>query len=69
MSNNFLRQDSNGTSQALRSKLQGLGAGTYDPEFMKQYRNVSNVMAQPKQSFAKVAAEKARPSGDQNLPS
>lgn len=50
MSNNFLRQDSNGTSQALRSKLQGLGAGTYDPEFMKQYRSVSNVMAQPNQA-------------------
>jgi hypothetical protein len=50
MSANFLRQDSNGTSQALRSKLQGLGAGTYDPEFMKQYRNVSNVMANPNQA-------------------
>lgn len=38
MANNPLRTDSNGTANALRSKLQGLGAGTYDPEFMKQYR-------------------------------
>jgi hypothetical protein len=41
MANNPLRQDSNGTANALRSKLQGLGAGTYDPEFMKQYRATS----------------------------
>lgn len=41
MANNPLRQDSNGTANALRSKLQGLGAGTYDPEFMKQYRSQS----------------------------
>jgi hypothetical protein len=38
MANNPLRTDSNGTANALRSKLQGLGAGTYDPEFAKQYR-------------------------------
>jgi hypothetical protein len=38
MANNPLRQDSNGQSAMLRSKLQGLGAGTYDPEFARQYR-------------------------------
>ena len=47
MANNPLRQDSNGTSSALRSKLQGLGAGTYDPEFMRQYRGSSQVMSSP----------------------
>ena len=52
MANNPLRQDSNGTANALRSKLQGLGAGTYDPEFMKQYRGQTPMMpSQPSAPF------------------
>jgi len=42
MANNPLRQDVAGS--ALRTKLQGLGAGTYDPEFMKQFRGTPATM-------------------------
>lgn len=44
---NPLRQNEN----TLRSKLQGLGAGTYDPAFMSQYSNPNSVSAPPPNSM------------------